>query len=106
MSTVKDFEKNIKDTEGKPRWNLINLKGIEGIVKVREFGDIKYTNSKGWRKVDPIDWVNAIKRHLTEMDEKGIFSCDDESGLPHIWHIGCNFFFLSMKYYWRDNESS
>ena len=88
----------VKDTKGKTKWSLISLKGIEGIVKVREFGNKKYVNLEGWKRVPVENWVDAIKRHLTCMDEEGIFSLDKESKLPHIWHIGCNFFFLSMKY--------
>ena len=85
----------MKDIHGKAKWNLVNLKDIEGIVRIREFGVEKYKDPENWKKVAPIDYVNAVKRHLTEMDEKGMFSLDRESGMPHIWHIGCNYYFLA-----------
>ncbi len=87
-----------KDLKGKADWSLINLKDIEGIVRIREFGSTKYNDRDNWQLVKPIDFVNAIKRHLAEMDEHGIDSLDDESGMPHIWHIGCNYNFLSNFY--------
>ena len=92
----------MKDTKGKANWSLINLKDIEPITRVREHGTKKYKDPYNWVRVDPVDYVNAIKRHLTEMDENGIYGLDDESGLPHINHIQCNAYFLS--YFERTNH--
>ena len=91
----KNNTQECKDTKGKAQWNLVNMKDLEGIVRIREFGVEKYNDPENWKRVDPVDYVNAIKRHLSEMDEHGIYSLDDESGMPHIWHIGCNYYFLS-----------
>ena len=84
----------VKDTKNKPNWSLVSLKGFENVVKVREFGVKKYKDPENWKKVDPVDYLNAIKRHITEIDEKGLFSVDEESGLPHLAHIACNAYFL------------
>ena len=87
-----------KQITGKTNWNLINLKDLEGIIKVREHGVIKYKNPDNWKLVDYREYFNALKRHIVEMDDKGIFSVDDDSGLLHIDHCLCNLMFLSHFY--------
>lgn len=83
-----------KNSEGKLKWRLVNLKYLEGLVRVREYGNKIYSDPENWRAVNIHDIFDALKRHIVEMDNKGIFSLDKESGLPHIWHILCNTYFL------------
>lgn len=84
-----------KEVKGKPKWRLVNLKDLEGIVKVREYGTIYYKDPENWKIVPVEDYWDALQRHITEMSDKGIFSCDEKSKLPHIWHCLCNLMFMS-----------
>lgn len=86
-----------KDKQGKPNWNLINLKAFEGVVGVREYGVEKYKDPNNWMKVSQEDYFSAAKRHLIEMDDKGIDSVDNESGLKHIDHLLCNLYFIRER---------
>ncbi len=85
---------------GKANWALMPFEAIEEILKVLEFGALKYD---GWNfaKGAGMKWTrvsNSLLRHVfawVRGEDK-----DPESGLSHLGHIGCNVIFLIyyMKY--------
>ena len=79
--------------EGKPRWSLVDFKDLEGMVKVLEFGAMKYADHN-WRKGLPhTEIVDSLVRHITAyLNGEDL---DQESGLRHIDHMMCNTMFLS-----------
>jgi hypothetical protein len=83
----------VKADAGKPDWSLLDLRQIEGCVKVLTFGAQKYARDN-WKKVP--DGKNryyaALLRHLTawQAGEK----IDPESGMNHLDHAMCNLYFL------------
>ena len=83
----------LRYNNGKRQWNLIDFKSLEPMVKVLEFGSIKYLPDN-WKKGMPREQIlNSAMRHLTAMlDGEEI---DSESGLPHSAHVACNMMFLS-----------
>ena len=89
-----------KDTKGKPNWSLVSLKNLEGICHVREFGVNKYKDPSNWKKVPPADYYSAAIRHLVQMQEKGLYSTDEESGLLHVDHALTNLMFI--RGLWHD----
>lgn len=91
------------DTEKLPL-DLIDPLAIEGIAAVLAFGAQKYS-AHNWR--GGFKWsrlIAALLRHTFAI-MKGEFT-DEESGLPHIDHIGCCWMFLSnhMKTGIGDND--
>lgn len=63
------------------------------IAKIREYGNKKYSDSESWRKVEIERYRDAAYRHwLAYLDDP--HGVDDESGLPHLWHLACNVAFL------------
>lgn len=86
-------DKNIKDTENKPKLSLVPTAIIRGIAQVREYGNQKY-RPDSWREVEPQEYVDAAYRHLLAIVDGGIGSVDKESGLLHVWHLACNVAFL------------
>ena len=60
---------------------------------MREYGNKKYHDPDNWKTVEKERYIDAMYRHLLEYinDNKAI---DEESGLPHLWHIACNVAFL------------
>lgn len=82
-----------KDTKGKPTLGLVPIEILYGIERVREFGLQKYKDPENWKKVSKEDYWQALLRHVVkawdDMDK-----VDDESGLPHLWHIACNLAFI------------
>lgn len=83
----------LKDDSGKPRWDLLPLAPIEGIVDVLTFGARKYAPN-GWRSVPDARerYFAALMRHLVAW--RNGETCDEDSGLPHLDHVLCNAVFL------------
>lgn len=86
-------DQSIKADAGKPRLSLVPPEIIKDIARVREYGLQKYGESESWRKVEPERYRNAMFRHLLAYIADPS-SLDEESGLPHLWHLACNAAFL------------
>lgn len=82
-----------KSDQGKPRLTLVPRSIIWDIAVIREYGNRKYGDPENWRQVEPERYRDAMMRHMMEYldDPKGV---DEESGLPHLWHLACNVAFL------------
>ncbi|MFA5168950.1 MAG: dATP/dGTP diphosphohydrolase domain-containing protein [Candidatus Omnitrophota bacterium] len=88
-----------KFDSGKLRWSLLPWREVREVVKVLEFGAVKYSLDN-WKKVEPKSrYVDAMFRHLTAWasGEK----LDSETGLSHLAHLICCALFLL----WADIES-
>ena len=82
----------IKADAGKPQLTLVPPEIIYAIARVREYGVSKYKTVDGWRDVEPQRCRDALYRHwLAYLNGE---ECDEESGLPHLWHLACNAAFL------------
>lgn len=86
-------DQTIKADAGKPQLTLVPRAIIYDIAKVREFGNKKYKDPNSWRCVEKERYRNAAFRHFMKYldDPSGV---DEESGLPHLWHLACNIAFL------------
>lgn len=83
-------------------WSLIPLDSLEEILKVLEFGKLKY-DSWNWADAGGFKYTrvtNAMQRHLYAF-LRGEDN-DPETGLSHIAHLGCNVLFL--LYYLKHEE--
>lgn len=82
-----------KSDGGKPRPCLVPPEIIWAITYVREYGCKKYHDPENWKNIEPERYQNAAYRHflayLKDQNAK-----DEESGLPHLWHLACNIAFL------------
>lgn len=84
---------NAKADAGKPRLTLVPPSLIWAVAEVREYGTAKYHDPENWRQVEPQRYRDALFRHLLKyLDDPQ--SVDNESGLPHLWHVACNVAFL------------
>lgn len=93
---------NLKYDDGKAQLHLVPTKMIEAIARVREYGVSKYKTEDGWKLVEPERYRDALFRHLLlYMNEP--YGIDDESKLPHLWHIACNVAFLT-ELEWNKDE--
>ena len=81
-----------KADQGKPCPSLVPVSLIEAVTAIRMYGSQKYGDPENWRKVEPQRYRDALYRHWLAYlkGEK----CDQESGLPHLWHLACNAAFL------------
>lgn len=81
-----------KADAGKPRPTLVPVSLVSAVTAIREYGCRKYHDPDNWRKVEPQRYKDALYRHWLAYlggEEK-----DQESGLPHLWHMACNLAFL------------
>lgn len=83
----------VKFDTGKPRMDLLDSQAIEGLAAVLTFGAQKYA-AHNWREgISNSRLVAALLRHTFAI-LRGEY-VDQESGLPHIDHVGCCWMFLS-----------
>jgi hypothetical protein len=86
------MNQEVKADMGKPRPTLVPIGLIKAVAEVREYGCRKYKDPENWRKVEPQRYKDALYRHWLAYlsgEEK-----DQESGLPHLWHLACSVAFL------------
>lgn len=82
-----------KADKGKLRLTLVPLSLLTAVATIREYGCYKYHDPENWRKVEPQRYKDALYRHwLAYLADPG--GVDEESGLPHLWHLACNAAFL------------
>lgn len=85
-------DQSAKADLGKPKITKCPTDIIRAISVIREFGDRKY-EPDSWKNVDPQRYRDAMMRHaLLYIDDP--YGLDEESGLPHLWHMACNIAFL------------
>lgn len=77
---------------GKPRPTLVPVSLIHAVTAVREYGTAKYHDPGNWMQVEPQRYKDALYRHW--LAYLGGEELDEESGLPHLWHLACNAAFL------------
>lgn len=87
------YGQEFKYDSEKPKLSLVPSEIIYAIAKIREYGNDKYGDVNGWRKVDWKRYIDAAYRHWLKVVEDP-FCIDDESGYPHLWHVACNIAFL------------
>ena len=85
-------DQQAKADQGKPCPTLVPVSLIEAVTAIRMYGTAKYQDPDNWRRVEPQRYRDALYRHWLEY-LKGE-TCDQESGLPHLWHLACNAAFL------------
>jgi len=82
-----------KADSGKAHLSLVPRQILFDIARVREYGNKKYGDPDNWKTVEIERYRDAMFRHLCAYldDPDGV---DEESGLPHLWHLACNVAFL------------
>lgn len=82
-----------KKDNGKLRPSLVPTAAVWAIAAVRDYGVKKYADPLNYRTVEPERLRDALCRHLLKYIENPN-AVDEESGLPHLWHIMTNGAFL------------
>jgi len=84
-----------KDDTTKPRMELLDPNYLLGVAKVLTFGAVKYDDNN-WKKatIEDIERIKgAMLRHQMAYMNGEMY--DPETGLNHMYHVGCNAMFLS-----------
>ena len=86
-------DQSAKADGGKVRLTLVPRDAIWAIAAVREYGTSKYGDPDNWKRVEMQRYRDAAFRHfLKYLDDPT--GADEESGLPHLWHLMTNVAFL------------
>lgn len=81
-----------KADKGKMRPTLCPVGIIKAVTMIREYGCQKYGDPDNWKRVEAGRYKEALYRHwLAYLEGEEV---DEESGLPHLWHLACNAAFL------------
>ena len=94
IMSVSEFDElqEAKADGGKQRPLLVPTSLLRAVMAIREYGCKKYHDPDNWKRVDKERYKNAAYRHwLAYLDGE---KTDEESGLPHLWHLACNIAFL------------
>lgn len=88
-------DQTIKADNGKAKLSLVPTAIIYAIARIREYGNNKYPKGgkDNWKLVEVERYRDALFRHLLLYLENPT-GVDEESKLPHLWHIACNVAFL------------
>lgn len=82
----------LKHDGGKSRLDIVPPELIEAVGAVMTHGLEKYGEGS-YRNVEPKRYRAALMRHICKW-LKDPFGKDEDSGLPHLWHVACNVAFL------------
>ena len=88
-------DQTAKADAGKLQLTLVPRNIIRAVAVVRAYGNAKYPEGgpENWRQVEKERYRDAMFRHLLAyLDDPT--AVDPESGIPHLWHLACNFAFL------------
>ena len=82
----------LKHDGGKLRLDLVPTELIEAVGAVMTHGEEKY-GIDSYKRVEPTRCRAALMRHICKW-LKNPHGKDEDSGLPHLYHIACNVAFL------------
>lgn len=89
------MNQEVKADAGKIQLSLVPRKIIWAIARIRMYGNAKYPKGgpDNWKQVEVQRYRDAAFRHFLQYldDPKSV---DQESGLPHLYHLACNIAFL------------
>lgn len=88
-----EADQDIKADAGKPKLRFVPWEIVNDIAYVREYGVKKYHAVDSWKEVEPERYVDALLRHTLAFAQDPAGD-DEESGMPHLWHVACNVAFL------------
>ena len=89
-------EKASRYNEGKPKWSLVHYESLVPMIRVLEFGALKYAPFNWQKEMDLKEILESMQRHLAAlMDGEEI---DKESGISHMGHIQCNALFYNYHF--------
>lgn len=87
------MEKALRYNTDKLRWSLVDFDSLEEMVKVLEFGALKYDDNNWKKGLHTTEICESMLRHIFAYLRGE--DTDTESGLEHVGHILCNAMFLS-----------
>lgn len=92
-------DQTLKQDIGKPDWSVFPFWEAEEVLRVFEYGSIKYGRPFSYRAgISSSRLWSAALRHMIQMQKKGHFSYDEESGRMHAAHVAANMLMIISQY--------
>jgi len=88
---------------GKPKWSLVHMHSLVPMIRVLEYGALKYAPFNWQKPMKRDEVLDSMQRHLAALIDGEEF--DQESGLTHIGHIMANALFYSYHFVRSDKEN-
>lgn len=92
--------KSLRYNSGKPEWSLLHYPSLLPMVRVLEFGKLKYNRNNWMIGLNKEEVLDSAMRHLVELMENN--EVDEESTLSHAGHVMANMMF----YVFHKNNNS
>ena len=94
LEKIEESEQALRYNDGKPQWGLVHYESLIPMIRVLEFGAMKYA-PENWKKpMDKRKILESMQRHLASLMDGEEF--DSESGIDHMGHIMCNGMFYNF----------
>ena len=81
---------------GKPKWSLVHMHSLVPMIRVLEYGALKYAPFNWQKPMKRDEVLDSMQRHLAALIDGN--ELDNESGLTHIGHIMANAMFYSYHF--------
>jgi hypothetical protein len=94
------MEEALRYNAGKGKWSLVDYQSLMPMVKVLEFGALKYSPDNWKKGLNRKEILESMMRHLAALMDGE--ECDQESTIAHMGHIQCNAMFYN--YHQRNNS--
>lgn len=101
MAEMQAGEKADRYNEGKPKWSLVHFESLVPMIRVLEYGCLKYAPFNWQKPMDTTEILESMQRHLAALFDGEIN--DKESGISHMGHIQANAIFYN--YHINKNKS-
>ena len=88
---------------GKPKWSLVHMHSLVPMIRVLEYGALKYAPFNWQKPMKRDELLDSMQRHMAALIDGN--ELDDESGLTHIGHIMANALFYSYHFVRSDKEN-
>ena len=101
---LEEGDRALRYNEGKPKWSYVHYDSLIPMIRVLEYGALKYAPFN-WKKPMPLDEIlESMQRHLAAlMDGEEV---DEESGISHMGHIMCNAMFYNYHSKKKNHEGT
>ena len=97
-----ETEHALRYNKGKPKWSYVHFESLEPMIRVLEYGALKYA-PYNWQKPMPlVEILESMQRHLAALIDGELV--DAESGISHMGHIQANAMFYNYHVNKAQNE--
>ena len=91
-----EADKALRYNEGKPKWSLVHYESLIPMIRVLEFGALKYAPRNWMKPMNETEILESMQRHLAALMDGEEF--DQESGISHMGHIQANAMFYNYHH--------